>query len=94
MEKNFNKISKTIRLNFLKLIESGYKYHLGGTTSCIDLLAVLFYGNFINLIQKNRSRFILSKGHALGALHAIFLDKKIIVVKETSIIAVFVCFFR
>ena len=85
MEKNFNKISKTIRLNFLKLIESGYKYHLGGTTSCIDLLAVLFYGNFINLIQKNRSRFILSKGHALGALHAIFLDKKIISQKKLDL---------
>lgn len=77
MEKNFSKISNKIRLEFLKLLESGYKYHMGGTASCIDLLTVLFYGNFINLNQKNRSKFILSKGHALGGLHAIFLDKNI-----------------
>jgi transketolase len=50
---------------------------MGGTASCIDLLTVLFYGNFINLNQKNRSKFILSKGHALGALHAIFINKNI-----------------
>jgi transketolase len=77
MEKNFSKISNKIRLEFLKLLELGYKYHIGGTASCIDLLTVLFYGNFINLNQKNRSKFILSKGHALGGLHAIFLDKNI-----------------
>ena len=77
MEKNFSIISNKIRLEFLRLIESGYKYHLGGTASCVDLLVVLFYGNYINLNHKNRPKFILSKGHALGALHAIFLHKKI-----------------
>ena len=82
MEKNFNKISNTIRLEFLKLLDSGYKYHLGGTASCIDLLTVLFYGNFINLNDRTRSKFILSKGHALGALHAILLNKKIISKKK------------
>lgn len=82
MEKNFNKISKTIRLEFLKLIESGYKYHLGGTASCIDLLTVLFYGNFIKLENKSRPKFILSKGHALGALHAILLNKKLLAKKK------------
>jgi transketolase len=78
MEKNFNKISNLIRLEFLKLIDSGYKYHLGGTASCIDLLTVLFYGNFINLSNMNRMKFVLSKGHALGALHAILINQKII----------------
>jgi len=78
MEKNFEKISKKIRWEFLNLIETGFKYHLGGTASCIDILTVLFYGKFIKLQNKNRSQYILSKGHALGALHAIFLDKKII----------------
>ena len=76
MEKNFNKISDTIRLEFLKLLDSGYKYHLGGTASCIDLLTVLFYGNFINLNDRTRSKFILSKGHALGHCMLYFLIKK------------------
>ncbi len=85
MEKNFNKISNLIRLELLKLIDSGYKYHLGGTASCIDLLTVLFYGNFINLNSSNRMKFVLSKGHALGALHAILINKKIISKKKLDI---------
>lgn len=84
MEKNFNKLSKIIRLEFLKLINSGYKYHLGGTASCIDLLIVLFYGGFINLKNKNRAKYILSKGHALGALHAIILNQKILSKKQLN----------
>lgn len=87
MEKNFSKISNLIRLEFLNLIESGYKYHLGGTASCIDLLTVLFYGNFIDLKKKNRVKFILSKGHALGALHAILLNKKIISKKKLDMMS-------
>jgi len=87
MEKNFSKISNLIRLEFLNLIDSGYKYHLGGTASCIDLLTVLFYGNFIDLKKKNRVKFILSKGHALGALHAILLNKKIISKKKLDMMS-------
>jgi len=87
MEKNFSKISNLIRLEFLNLIDSGYKYHLGGTASCIDLLTVLFYGNFIDLKKKNRAKFILSKGHALGALHAILLNKKIISKKKLDMMS-------
>ena len=78
MEKNFKKISNKIRWNFLDLISKGFKYHLGGTSSCIDLMVVLFYGNFIKLENKKRAKFILSKGHALGALHSILLHKNLI----------------
>lgn len=78
MEKNFKKISKKIRLSFINLIENGLKFHIGGTASCIDMLVVLFYGGFINLKKKNRSKFILSKGHALGALYSILLEQKLV----------------
>lgn len=78
MEKNFKKISNKIRWGFLDLISKGFKYHLGGTSSCIDLMVVLFYGNFIKLENKIRDKYILSKGHALGALHAILLNKNLI----------------
>ena len=52
MEKNFKSISNKIRHSFLQLLKQGYKYHLGGTASCIDLLVTLFYGNYISL-KKN-----------------------------------------
>jgi len=78
MEKNFKIISNKIRHSFLQLLKDGYKYHLGGTASCIDLLTVIFFGNYINLKKINRSPFILSKGHALGALYLILIEKKII----------------
>ena len=82
MEKNFKSISNKIRHSFLQLLKQGYKYHLGGTASCIDLLVALFYGNYISLKKKNRSPFILSKGHALAALYLILIDQKLISKKK------------
>ncbi len=79
MVKNFNKInylnekSKKIRLDFLKLIDNGFKFHLGGSLSCADILINIFYSkNFI----KKKDFFLLSKGHALGIMFAIMLDKR------------------
>lgn len=78
MAKNFKKISNKIRVTFLKLYYEGYKYHLGGSASCLDLLTILFFGGFINFNDKKRSKFILSKGHALGVLYAILLNQNLI----------------
>ena len=82
MEKNFKILANKIRFQFLKLLGKGFKYHIGGTGSCIDLLVVLFFGNFINLKNRSRSNFILSKGHALGALHSILINKNLITEKK------------
>lgn len=82
MAKNFDLIAKKIRSNFLKLLQNGHKYHLGGTASCVDILVAIFYGGFINLKNLNREKFILSKGHALGALHVILIDQKILTKKN------------
>ena len=83
MEKNFNikKIklkSENLRKEFIKLLIKGFKYHIGGTLSCLDLLIVLFYSNFIKIESKNRDFFLLSKGHALATLNLILIDKKIL----------------
>jgi transketolase len=83
MEKNFNikKIklkSESLRKEFIKLLIKGFKYHIGGTLSCLDLLIVLFYSNFIKIESKNRDFFLLSKGHALATLNLILIDKKIL----------------
>lgn len=78
MAKNFEKISDKIRWRFLDLIQNKFKYHLGGTASCIDLMVVLFFGGFVNLSKKNRPIFLLSKGHALGGFYSILIEKKLI----------------
>lgn len=60
----------------LKIVEMSFKArtaHVGSALSCVDILAVLF-GQILsidpaNSLDKNRDRFILSKGHAATALY-------------------------
>lgn len=63
---------------FLDLILNKFKFHLGGTASCLDLMVCLIYENFINYKSKNRDILILSKGHALGGLFSILIEKKLL----------------
>ena len=63
---------------FLDLILNEFKFHLGGTASCLDLMVCLIYENFINYNIKNRDILILSKGHALGGLFSILIEKKLL----------------
>ena len=67
---------------FLDLILNGFKFHLGGTASCLDLMVCLVYENFINYNKKNRNILMLSKGHALGGLFSILIEKKIFNIKN------------
>ena len=64
---------------FLDLILNGFKFHLGGTASCLDLMVCLVYENFINYNKKNRNILMLSKGHALGGLFSILIEKKFLI---------------
>ncbi len=81
MEKNlkikFFQKGKKLRKDFIKILLEGFKFHIGGTLSCIDVIIVLFYGNFINLNSKKRNYFILSKGHALACLFLTLIDKNL-----------------
>ena len=65
MEKNlktkFLEKGKKLRKDFIKILLEGFKFHIGGTLSCLDICVVLFYGNFINLSDKKGNIFILSK---------------------------------
>jgi transketolase len=50
--------------------------HLGGSMSCADLMAVLFF-DFLqldNTPQRRRDRFLLSKGHAVHVFHACLVE--------------------
>ena len=63
---------------FLDLILNNFKFHLGGTASCLDIMVCLVYENFINYNSKNRNILMLSKGHALGGFFSILIEKKLL----------------
>jgi len=79
---NLYEKAKIIRRQILELSYEKQMGHLGGTFSCIELLISLYYGGIFNFHlgtrDKNRDRFILSKGHACLALYSILFDQGVI----------------
>lgn len=68
-------LSRSLRIDILKMIYEAQSGHPGGSFSAIDILTVL-YREVMKHDPKNpewadRDRFILSKGHAAPALYAI-----------------------
>lgn len=77
--RQLEKKAREHRIKILQTIYNAKKGHVGGAYSCIDLLTVLYYGGFLNISpsnikDKNRNRFILSKGHAAIAQYVILQD--------------------
>jgi transketolase len=63
-------------LKYIKLAKAG---HTGGSLSCTDILNVL-YNDVLNVSpenfsDKNRDRYIQSKGHSVEALYAVLADR-------------------
>jgi transketolase len=57
-------------------VASVYYAHLGGAMSCADVMAALFF-HFLRLDDVaggRRDRFLMSKGHAVTALHACMVE--------------------
>lgn len=79
------KIAKDIRIGIIEEVYAGKSGHPGGSLSCADLLAVLYF-NQMNINKEepkspSRDRFVLSKGHASPALYSTlanrgYFDKK------------------
>ena len=71
--------AKNLRIDIIKMITKANSGHTGGSLSVIDLLTLLFFKEMkVNLAQpqdKERDRFVLSKGHAAPALYAVLADK-------------------
>lgn len=68
------KIATDIRKGILTATYSAQSGHPGGSLSCADILAVLYF-NIMNIDPKDpqspaRDRFVLSKGHCSPALYA------------------------
>lgn len=71
---------KGLRRETLKMLAEAKSGHPGGSLSAMDMLVVLYYHQMKGLTpqeprNKNRDRFVLSKGHACPALYAILADK-------------------
>ncbi|MBQ9068213.1 MAG: transketolase [Eggerthellaceae bacterium] len=64
-----------MRIDIVKSIAEAGSGHPGGSLSCADILAALYFGGVLdhdphNPTWKERDRFILAKGHAAPALYA------------------------
>lgn len=82
---NLKNIGNEIRKNIIEEVYYAQSGHPGGSLSCADILAVLYF-NEMNIKKeepewKDRDRFVLSKGHASPAIYATlaeygFFDKE------------------
>jgi len=61
----FSDVLQRTRLRLLRMHYEAHAGHLGGNFSCIDLMMVLHHQ-----VMDGGDRFVLSKGHAAGALYA------------------------
>lgn len=72
-------IANDIRIGIIEQIYNANSGHPGGSLSCADILAVLYF-NQMNIDSENpnakgRDRFVLSKGHCAPALYATLARK-------------------
>jgi len=72
---NIRAEARAIRRHVIEMTGKAGSGHPGGSLSCADILAVLYFGGILRLNPKEpfwpeRDRFVLSKGHAAPALYA------------------------
>ena len=77
--KALEKIANDIRIGIIEAVYNGKSGHPGGSLSCADILAVLYF-NQMNIdpkkpCAKERDRFVLSKGHCSPALYSTLARK-------------------
>ena len=80
------KLAWNIRRDVLEMVHSAHASHIGSAFSIADILAVL-YTDFVDVDQlkhndKNRTRIILSKGHAGAAIYAALAEIGLLPKKE------------
>lgn len=85
-KKYLQQLSKQARIHILNQIYNAHSGHIGGAFSAIDIMIYLYFEKMNyskdNYNNKDRDRFILSKGHASAALYACFALKGLIDEKE------------
>lgn len=67
-----------LRKEVVNLIYQNKGGHMGGDLSVMDILVTLYYNEMnladCNMNDKNRDRFILSKGHSVESLYVVLAD--------------------
>lgn len=83
---DLKKVANNMRKNILKMVHNASSGHPGGSLSCTDILATLYFRvmniNAENVRDQKRDKFILSKGHASPALYAVLAEKGFISEEE------------
>ncbi len=77
--KGLEKKSIDIRRDILTMLEKAGSGHTGGSLSIVEILVSLYYGR-LNVNPKDpdnrdRDKFVLSKGHGCPALYAVLADQ-------------------
>lgn len=71
--------ASAMRRDIITMIHEAGSGHPGGSLSCTDILAALYFGDVMNYDASDpkldaRDRFILAKGHAAPALYAVLAE--------------------
>ena len=66
-------IARSLRVKIVDMLHAARSGHPGSSLSIVELLAVLFFDE-MNLEGRYRDRLVLSKGHAVPALYAVFAE--------------------
>jgi transketolase len=75
--------ARRMRANVLRMGASEAGAHVGGSLSCVDIMAVLHLD-----VMRGDDRFILSKGHASAALYAVLVERGLLDESELDTYAV------
>jgi transketolase len=71
-------VAKRLRADIILMLEASGSGHPGGSLSAIDILTVLWFHEMRHRVDdphwKDRDRFILSKGHGVPALYAVYAE--------------------
>jgi transketolase len=70
---NFSEIRRRATMRLLRLYYEAHSGHIGGSLSCLDSLLVIYHA-----VLSDADRFILSKGHAAGALYTVLWSRDLI----------------
>ena len=85
---NLKKKANKVRIEIIKSIYKAQSGHPGGSLSATDILVALFFHKMHfhpkDLHWKDRDLFVLSKGHGVPALYAVFSELGIIKEEELS----------
>jgi len=77
--RKYKEIAKKIRRRILNMIYMAKAPHIGSSFSIVEILVALYFKCLRispdNCRDKNRDRFILSKGHGCPALYAVLADR-------------------